>query len=181
MLEPGMGRLLSFEGALTPEAVDRLGDELGAALVEANCAPPVVRRAFGLFVELAQNVARHSARREGLAGVGRVEVRQEGSSLMLSTSNAVSADQFAALLAEAERLAGSTPDELQALRRERLRAPARPGGGAGLGLIELVRRSGQPLQVSAGAGHQVVVVARLEAGGGDATAQVRSGQVDVPR
>ena len=182
-IEPGTTQdaLLAFEGAFTPDAVVALGEDLQAALARAGCSAGTIRRAFGLFVELAQNVARHSAQREGQAGVGRIEVQRQGGALLLSTANESTEERLAALLAEVDRLAASSPEQLQALRRERLRAPTRPTGGAGLGLIELARRSGQPLEVRAKPGPRIVITARLDAGGGDGAAQDRADEVDVPR
>jgi hypothetical protein len=182
-MEPGTTQdaLLAFEGAFTPDAVVALGEGLQTGLARAGCSAGIIRRAFGLYVELAQNVARHSAQREGPAGVGRIEVQRRGTALLLSTTNAVTEERLATLLAEAGELSASSPEQLQALRRERLRGPTRPAGGAGLGLIELVRRSGQPLEVRAQPGPRVVLTARLDAGGGDGAAQDRAGEVDVPR
>ena len=182
-LQPGVAQdaLLAFEGAFTPDAVSALGEDLQAALARTGCSAGTIRRAFGLFVELAQNVARHSAQRQGPAGVGRIEVQRQGTALLLSTTNGLTEERRAALIADAGQLSASSPEQLQALRRERLRAPTRPTGGAGLGLIEIVRRSGQPLEVRAEPGPRVVLTARLDAGGGDGAAQDRAGQVDVPR
>ena len=139
--------LLSFMGVVTQEIMVEYGKLLKSQEGLSENSRLVL---FGTFIELGQNILRYSAERngpEGLTrGVGIVIVSEQENTFKVSSGNRVtprSADSLAAQFAHLNTL---DPEGLKQFQRERRKSGPPPESfGAGLGLIELARRSCSPL------------------------------------
>lgn len=161
-MEIGIARtLLAHAGEGTSYFVysGRFLDEHTSRLVELvqwlhlpDGDPPVSKGRLGyLMVEAYQNIVRHRA--QGFAGSdwgdGRclfsLHARPEGQ--LLCTRNPVTTEQTGPLRQTLENLSGKDAAGLKQLYMESIQRPQDPGQrGAGLGLIEMARRSGHPPQ-----------------------------------
>lgn len=130
--------LFRLEGPMTSRAIA----DAGRILRERTNLTMQSRLAlFGLFVEMAQNIARHSAERADGVGVGTIFARIEENYIAIGASNLVNAARAEALRAEFDRLRALDPAQLRALYMERLHQGTSEAGSSGLGLIDLSRKS----------------------------------------
>jgi hypothetical protein len=138
--------VLSFMGVVTQEIMVEYGkliqQQEGLSLNSRQIL-------FGTFIELAQNIIRYSAERAGAAdslrGVGLVLVSEQDETFTVSSGNLVGPEKAKEIASQLESLVALGPDELKQLARERRRSgPPAGSKGAGLGLIEIVRRAALP-------------------------------------
>jgi hypothetical protein len=138
--------VLSFMGIVTQEIMVEYGkliqQQEGLSLNSRQIL-------FGTFIELAQNIIRYSAERVTTAGqlrgVGLVLVSEQDDTFTVSSGNLVTCDTADELQRQLSALVVLGPDELKQLARDRRRSgPPAGSKGAGLGLIEIVRRAAKP-------------------------------------
>lgn len=100
-----------------------------------------------IFVELAQNILRYSAEQSEGEGIGLIWVTEEPSEYLVHSGNVISLKQVEIVRTELAALVSLNAEELKALRKERLNhAPPVGSKGAGLGLLEVKRRSTKPVE-----------------------------------
>lgn len=136
--EQAPGELFSFTGPIDAAAIEKCGRILreGAQLhVAARLA------VFGIFVELAQNVARHSDEVQGGTGVGTIFARHEEGAIVMGSTNRVTAGCAEDLRARFAEIAAMDAAQLKDAYLQRLHDRNRPPGERGLGLIDLSRKS----------------------------------------
>ncbi len=139
------GMLFHSDGPVTPALIE----DCGRILRERTQLGIAGRIAlFGVFVELAQNVARHSADREDGFGSGQLSVQLTAAGFTLRSSNRVRPADQARLRDRLDELLDLNTDALNKLYLERLHRPKNSNQPAGLGLIDLARKSSQPLTIS---------------------------------
>ena len=106
---------------------------------------------FSVYIEMSQNI-RHYASRMGyddFAAAATVVIAETGGGhYTVSAGNAVERDDGEILLRKIDHLSRLDKGELKALYKQQLRLPRESGqaSGAGLGLIEMARKSSEPLQ-----------------------------------
>ena len=100
-----------------------------------------------IFIELAQNVLRYSLEKCEGEGVGVIWIAQEPGQYRVHSGNLVTRDQAEKLKKWLEELNPLDAAGLKALRKDRIRhAPPEGSRGAGLGLLEVRRRSMKPVE-----------------------------------
>lgn len=121
--------------------------ELGEAAAQATGRPRAHRQRLAfIMVEAYQNITRHRASLMPGARECSFALRAGSGHDVISAINPVSAGEADALEQAMSRLRGATSDQLRAIFLARLSTGAATArGGAGLGLIEMARRSGQAL------------------------------------
>jgi hypothetical protein len=140
--------LFAFKGTISQNMLT----QLSVVLRQQAQEEPQMQILFGIFIEMTQNVRHYSAEQALDAaqqpyGVGVITVSEENEVYSISSGNAVSR-------ATAERLAQACHDlnamdksALNHLYKQRLLGdPPEGSKGAGVGLIEIARRSDYPLQ-----------------------------------
>lgn len=149
----GSGQIaLRFSGEFSQASVLLLGEAFRWSLEATAVRRPVRRKAFVVFVEMAQNIV-HYARAVGNEGVriGSVELRvAETGKVTLSCSNPVSPDQVDRIRGKLERVRALSPEEIRRAYREQLHDETHESDqisrGAGLGLLTLAREASAPLE-----------------------------------
>ncbi|MBW6497326.1 MAG: SiaB family protein kinase [Bacteroidales bacterium] len=140
--------ILAFNGDFNQDTIVSLG-EVVRNEVSATSNAALARRAFTVFVEMAQNILHYSLER-GIAGQGRGRflLLQASDGFHLLTFNLISTDQMDYLKRRIGEINRMGPDELKSsyLSKRRQRVPEKKGG-AGLGLMDIARRSGMPLGI----------------------------------
>lgn len=151
--------ILLFEGKMSQGVlvalVDMLREKLNA--VEEGGGDRMqylVRKLYAIFVELAQNIQNHSLEQEvvGTTRIGSgIIVMRENAGFFTITSGNVMLSGAADNLAQYCRDLNSLDAEgLKKLYKEKLRTARREGEkGAGIGLIEIMRKSESQLDTAA--------------------------------
>lgn len=141
--------LVSYQGAVSNEMVMYLG----SVIEKKSSLSSKMKRVFGVFLEMAQNIMRYSEERAVAdennqpTGVGRIMVTETDTQIVISGSNAVTVEAMKSLQSQIDRLNGLTKDEQKSLFLERRKLPPPAGSvGAGLGLIEIARKSDTQLE-----------------------------------
>jgi len=148
----GQGVIFSFSGYLSEDMLSTLGSALKKRMALAETDSNVAKRVFSVFVEQVQNVIRYSSDR--LSGeappvemsAGMISVGAEAGRFFVVCGNTVDAPEVEALRERLDFLAGLDPTALRAYYREKLREPPEAQSlGASIGLIEIARRSSEPI------------------------------------
>ncbi|AUN95320.1 biofilm regulation protein kinase SiaB [Pseudazoarcus pumilus] len=142
--------LLCFNGPISHGLIEELGNALRSYLTAEQLQPSAVMDVFGVYIELTQNI-RHYCRVRGYdendAAVTVVVARDVDGGYAVQAGNMVERADGEALLARIEQLAAMDKAALKAAYKEQLRRPRDEGAvsGAGLGLIDVARKSSRPL------------------------------------
>ena len=150
--------ILLFEGKMSQVILSALVDMLKEKLSDSDednngQKEYLVRKVYAIFVELAQNVQNHSYERDGIGsasvGTGIILMRENEDFFTITSGNVLSTPDAEQLRQNCHYLNGLDEEALKKLYKEKLRAP-RPGGGkgAGIGLIDIKRKSENPLETS---------------------------------
>lgn len=107
-------------------------------------------KVFHVMVECLQNISKHSDdfdNEETQIGNGLFIVGEKETSYYVITGNIINNNNTHALKTHMERLNAMSKNELDALHKKQMREGILTSrGGAGLGLIDIVRKTGQKLQ-----------------------------------
>jgi hypothetical protein len=141
--------LFFFKGALDHTAITHLGEALNEQFITD---PKLQRRIISVFFELAQNVKLYSSEKidldpgkEGI-GVGVFSFSESEDSFYMRTGNLIELSEKTYLEERCKKVNGLNRDELNDFyRKERRKALEKNKKGGNIGLIELVRKSGNPL------------------------------------
>jgi hypothetical protein len=146
----GTETILAFQGTFSQDVIVSLGEILNNELA-AFSAPAAVNRAFGIFVEMAQNVLHYSIERKvtvsgGTAGVGSIIVARTPKHLVIMTSNLIAPERMPAIKRRFKEINQMEPQELRNTYQIKRRNQYHEDSfGAGLGLLDIARRSGHQL------------------------------------
>ncbi|MDN0077427.1 biofilm regulation protein kinase SiaB [Crenobacter sp. SG2303] len=147
------GIMLCFNGPFSATLIEEIGQALRKHMEGLSESQSSVTDVFTAYIELTQNI-RHYTAQAGLTGVdaqATLTVSRNGEGrYVVDAGNVVKAADGAALVDRIESLAGLDKAELKAAFKAQLRQPRDPEAktGAGLGLIDLARRSSEPLSCS---------------------------------
>ncbi len=140
-----------FQGALSQSVLSEIAESLKEKI---SGREPIKNKVFAIFIELAQNIYHHSADKkhfhttDSYIGVGIVAIRDLPDSYSLSAGNIVKKHQREALEERCNYINGLDKQHLtEYYRQERKNAKGRTSTGAHVGLIDMVRRSGNPLKI----------------------------------
>ena len=144
--------ILSFEGKMSQGVLVSLVDTLKERLKDSDSDPKqrMTRKVFSIFVEMAQNIQYHSGESVIIdgkeTGVGVIVIREDEKNYVLTSGNNVSSDDVSKLKQYCDELNNLDSTQLKKLYKERLHSE-RPtdAKGAGIGLIDIGRKSGVAL------------------------------------
>lgn len=145
--------MLCFNGPISRSLIEEIGNALRNYLSADHAHPSAAMDVFAVYIEMTQNIS-HYARVRGWSeqesGATVVVSRDEDGHYVVSAGNLVEQADGETLLQSVEDLAGLDKTELKARYKEQLRKPrgAEKTTGAGLGLIDIARKSSQPLHAS---------------------------------
>ena len=145
--------LLCFNGPISRSLIEEIGNALRNYLQAANAQPSAAMDVFSVYVEMTQNI-RHYVTRQGydeLDSSATVVVARDGDGrYLVQAGNMVEQNDGAVVMALVERLASLDKAELKTAYKAQLHQPRTEGtaSGAGLGLIDVARKSVQPLSAS---------------------------------
>jgi phosphate uptake regulator len=143
---------LVFEGQITHQVMKALTGLVEEQLDEVE-DDRVLRRVYHVMVESLQNINRHAESFENQGhpypGVGLVLVAKNKERFQVTTGNIVEKAQVEELSMFLGRLNTMDSDSLDDLYKKQMREwIMSPQGGAGLGFIDIRRKTGNPLDYS---------------------------------
>ncbi len=156
-LEKGLsekGIIFSFTGYISEKVLFALGDALKQKMALIDADRSRTKKVFSVFVEQVQNIIRYSSERisggkgqELVMSPGVITVGAEGDRFFVVCGNVVDRTRKAILKHKLEHLSSLDKAELKSFYKHQLREP--PDGdsqGGSLGLIEIARRSSEPVE-----------------------------------
>lgn len=139
--------ILTFKGTISQEILADVGISLRSKLDSYT----ISKRTFAIFVELAQNIYHHSAQKEystvkgRTAGVGVILIQNQKDNLVLSSGNLIENFKVEGLIERCDYINTLDDNELKDYYVKQRKRPT-GGVGANIGLIDMARRSGNPLE-----------------------------------
>ena len=145
---------LSYSGLVSEGILEAVGRTLRERMGEINSQPKQARQVFSVFVELMQNIiqygdegpqyTKHSGEKPSY---GMLTVSKEGERLVVISGNYIAEDEAEKMQQRVGELEGCSQEELRQIYKEKLQEPAEENSkGGSLGLIEIARRTSQPLE-----------------------------------
>ncbi len=146
--------LICFNGPFSQSIIEELGNAVRRYLSNDQMESAVLMDVFSVYIEQTQNIRNYARRREALGDknpayeMATVLIGRDGDRHIVASGNTVHADDAAALAATIDELNGLDRQELRARFKEQSRKPAsnEVGRGAGLGLIDIARKTSGPIQ-----------------------------------
>jgi hypothetical protein len=146
--------IIFFKGAMSQNTLIRIGDLIRLPAEEVG-EENISKRLFAIMVEMAQNILYYSQEREFFpltstnVGVGIILILQLPTSYEIICGNKVDAKQQERLHAQCSTINSLNPEQLREYYSQQRRAQIHEGSkGGGLGLIDIVRKSKNPLKFS---------------------------------
>jgi hypothetical protein len=136
--------LVCFNGPVSHGVIEEIGTAVRRYLESETARGANAMDVFAVYVEFTQNMKAYLQRRAFEAperAAATILVSREGGRYAVTAGNVVANEDLPPLLARIDALAAMGQDALRALHRQRLREAPTPGGGAGVGLIDVARRS----------------------------------------
>ena len=151
------GTILYFNGPVSQTVVEGIAELLRDKMRAEETGMGSVQRVFAILVEQMQNIVRYSDERiegnngwEGEIAFGTLMVgHEEDGSYYIACGNRVKATEGKEIARRIDHLQGMDKDELKAYYKEcRKKKKADSLKGAGLGFIDMARKSSRPLDYS---------------------------------
>ncbi|TVQ84085.1 MAG: hypothetical protein EA393_14705 [Bacteroidetes bacterium] len=141
--------ILAFGGVVSQDAIVGLGDVLRSEL-HFKHSLSIVNKVFAIYIEMTQNILHYSNERTDINGKsfgqGAVMVFECEKGYELVTVNLISEKQHRYLEKKCNLINSLSKDDLKEFYLKRRRKIAETDSkGAGLGFIDIVRRSGNPV------------------------------------
>jgi hypothetical protein len=143
--------LICFAGPFSHSIIEELGTAVKRYLEAEQVAKASLMSVFSVFIEQAQNVKQYAERKaaegsnEAHFEGGIVVIGKRGDNYVVSSGNFVHPNDMAGTVAQLDRLRELDPRELKVAYKEQLRRNRSEGESAGLGLIDMARKTSEPL------------------------------------
>lgn len=145
-----------YSGPISHATVEGIGHTLKLDLEIEDAGFTVSQAIFSIFVEQMQNILNYSAEKvkeamelEKELRIGVLVIGQEEDGLYVYCGNKVLKSDVQRITDKIEGIRMLDKDELKALYKEKRRQVPEDGSkGAGLGLIEMARKAGKPIDYS---------------------------------
>lgn len=141
--------ILAFQGVVSQESIVGMGEAIRSELF--NYSPVnIVNKVFAIYIEMTQNILHYSYQKANhngkQVGQGSFFLIKHEKGYNLVTVNLISTRQKSLLEQKCELVNSLNKEELKKLYMEqRYKEADTDSKGAGLGFIDMVRRSGAPV------------------------------------
>lgn len=146
------GVIISFTGAFSQGIIEEVGDALKVYLNEKKNTKGKVYKVFSVFIEQTQNVKNYVKKIESekikdkILTSGVIIIGETDEKYFISSGNLIREEDIGELKKLLEKIRNLSKKEINKLYRKRLRTEMRTEeGGAGMGLIEMARKSSQKI------------------------------------
>lgn len=143
--------LICFAGPFSHSIIEELGIAVKHYLEAEQVTKSSLMSVFSIFIEQSQNIKHYTERKaaegkEDFFNGGIVVIGKEDGHYVVCSGNFVEEEDIKETVASIEQLKELDPQGLKAAYKEQMRKELQPGQGAGLGLIDMARKSSSPLQ-----------------------------------
>ncbi|KXX69948.1 hypothetical protein AVL50_13815 [Flammeovirga sp. SJP92] len=142
---------LAFQGIFSQDVLALIGKSLR----NTPESRVIAKRLFAIVIEMAQNIHHYSAEKQYSEkdgrdiGVGIVAIAEDDHHYIITSGNCIVKTEVPPLIERANYINGLSPEKLKEFYREQRKAPQREGKpGANLGFIDMVRKSGNPIEIN---------------------------------
>ena len=136
------GTFFCYSGLLSEEVFTAISSIVREQVTDIDNNENLTTRVFGIFVEQAQNIIRYSEERLALGGIGTVAIGHSNDGFSVEAINPMNAENVERLKENLKDLQQMDSKELRKAYKQRLReGPPEGRKGAGLGFIEIARKS----------------------------------------
>ncbi|MDM7952851.1 MAG: biofilm regulation protein kinase SiaB [Cyanobium sp. CZS 25K] len=145
--------LICFNGPISTTLIGEIGSAIKEH-IESNHTPELeVMDVFSVYIEMSQNIRNYAISHgfsDAESSATVVIAAADAGHYAVCAGNLVEMEDGKVLLKRIRELADCDKAALKLLYKQQLRQPhsQAPGQGAGLGLIEIARRSTQPMEAS---------------------------------
>jgi hypothetical protein len=140
---------LIYKGEMNHQIMRSFAFMANRKIAEKNIPTPTRKRVFHIMIECLQNITKHSDdydEKEKQIGNGLFIVGESKDSFYVITGNLVKNDKMRILESRLEKLNKSNSKDLKSLfLKQMIEGELNEKGGAGLGLIDIARKSGRKL------------------------------------
>lgn len=146
--------LMSFKGVFAQPAIVEMASALRGKVASRTNQTMVMKRIFAIFVEMSQNILFYSAEKEADEegkenGVGILVVSEHDDRYCVSSGNLMFNANVEKIRSRCEIVSKMNKEELKAYYSEQRKLPrSSDSKGAGLGLIDMARKSEYPIEFS---------------------------------
>lgn len=148
------GILICFAGPFSHSIIEELGNAVKRYLETAQLTKASLTDVFSIFIEQTQNVRNYAEQKAAQGNTdynfnsGIVVIGKSGNSHVVRSGNFVERADIQPAITRLDMLKGLGRQELKAAFKEQMRREREPGKGSGLGLIDMSRRTSEPLEYS---------------------------------
>lgn len=149
------GMLINFSGRLSQGIIEELGEAVKKYMEAEDRPKNDIYSVFAIFIEQTQNIKNYTACKEGkstydmIANSGIVSIGKIDSSYFIWSGNIIESCDGQALSERLDMLAKLDKEKLKILYKEQIRKAIEPEcSGAGIGLIDIARKSSLPIEYS---------------------------------
>ena len=149
--------MLCFNGPFSQGLIEEIGSALRrhmeAEVVDSSISSSAARDVFAVYIELTQNIQHYSQLQnynDADASATVVIGRDDDGRYVISAGNVIENTDAPAIIERVNELAIMDKTQLKAVYKEQLRRPVAEGSksGAGLGLIDIMRKANAPVSCS---------------------------------
>ena len=148
--------MFCYSGLISQATIEGIGHTLRLDLEIEEAGRSTAQSIFSIFIEQMQNILKYSVERvvkdaevEKELRVGVLVIGQEDDSFYVYCGNKIFNKDVEKIQKKIDQISGLDKDQLKALYKEqRKKEPEEGSKGAGLGLIEMARKSERPLEYS---------------------------------
>ena len=143
------GIVLDFQGAISQDMLVGMAELIKHRSAQDSGRADIVKKIFAVFIEMAQNITHYSAERVHLdnhstdSGAGIIVVTEKNKSYTITSGNLVDKQSIPGIIKHCETINNMDKEALKQFYKKRLKSSRENGKrGGGIGLIDIVRRSG---------------------------------------
>lgn len=144
---------LAYEGEITHQITKAFTSLAESSMVKEDDFNTVQKKVFHVMVECLQNISKHAENRNSIVtskdGRGIFMISKDESEYNVTTGNLINNDKVEKLREMLENINSLDKDGLKILYKQQMReGRLSDRGGAGLGFIDIARKTGQKLVYS---------------------------------
>jgi hypothetical protein len=141
---------LAYEGEITHQITKAFTSLTESSMVKEDDFNTVQKKVFHVMVECLQNISKHAENRNSIVtskdGRGIFMISKDESEYNVTTGNVINNDKVPKLQEMLENINSLDKDGLKKLYKQQMReGRLSDRGGAGLGFIDIARKTGQKL------------------------------------
>jgi hypothetical protein len=144
--------VLDFQGAISQDMLVGMAELVKHKFAQESKRADIVKKMFSIFIEMAQNIAYYSAERILLdnhptdAGAGIIVITENNKTYTITSGNLVDKESIPGIIKHCETINNMDKEALKRFYKKQIRSSREKGKkGGGIGLIDIVRKSGNPI------------------------------------